>query len=250
MNPVNLEAKLQHLLSVYEALSLCQQSSSRFRQLICEKINVVKARDREFYESLLASCGDNATRSQIRAIMNYDLYGFMPKFGKYNKESLSYEQKLSNEFCNSRHPNMALVDKLLDLMKMIEKHPLYSKSVKKCAFVYIRIVLRNATSETNFHFYDNLIKKYRGGKDSLKMIRRYDLYGIPSWKDYIPGDIPCVVVTSDFKMLRKVSATQTDEQSITFIQMVEGKPVESRFPRTSSLRSTPSSATCTAIDTT
>ena len=51
---------------------------------------------------------------------------------------------------------------------------------------------------------------------------------LPSWKDYIPGDIPCVVVTSDFKMLRKVSATQTDEQNITFIQMVEGKPVESK----------------------
>jgi hypothetical protein len=54
---------------------------------------------------------------------------------------------------------------------------------------------------------------------------------LPSWKDYIPGDIPCVVVTSDFKMLRKVSATQTDEQNITFIQMVEGKPVESKVPK-------------------
>ena len=54
---------------------------------------------------------------------------------------------------------------------------------------------------------------------------------LPSWKDYIPGDIPCVVVTSDFKMLRKVSATQTDEQNIHFIQMVEGKPVESKVPK-------------------
>ena len=54
---------------------------------------------------------------------------------------------------------------------------------------------------------------------------------LPSWKDYIPGDIPCVVVTSDFKMLRKVSAAQADEQNITFIQMVEGKPVESKVPK-------------------
>ena len=54
---------------------------------------------------------------------------------------------------------------------------------------------------------------------------------LPSWKEYIPGDIPCIVVTSDFKMLRKVSATQTDEQNITFIQMVEGKPVESKVPK-------------------
>ena len=34
-----------------------------------------------------------------------------------------------------------------------------------------------------------------------------------------------------FKMLRKVSAAQTDEQNITFIQMVEGKPVESKVPK-------------------
>ena len=52
--------------------------------------------------------------------------------------------------------------------------------------------------------------------------QRRILLFLPSylWKEYIPGDIPCVVVTSDFKMLRKVSATQTDEQNITFIQMV------------------------------
>ena len=32
-------------------------------------------------------------------------------------------------------------------------------------------------------------------------------------------------------MLRKVSAIQTDEQNITFIQMVEGKPVECKVPK-------------------
>lgn len=63
--------------------------------------------------------------------------------------------------------------------------------------------------------------------------QRRILLFLPSylWKEYIPGDIPCVVVTSDFKMLRKVSAAQTDEQNITFTQMVEGKPVESKVPK-------------------
>lgn len=177
MNSANLEAKLHHLLSVYEELSPCKESARRFRHLICEKINVAKARDREFYTSLIASYVDDATRSQIRAIMNYDLYGYMPKLGRNNKGSISFVQKLSNEFCYSRHPNIPLVKKLLDLMKIIEDHPLYSKGMKKRAFVYIRIVLRNASSETDTRFYDDLIKKYRSGKDCFRLIRRYDLYG-------------------------------------------------------------------------
>ena len=53
----------------------------------------------------------------------------------------------------------------------------------------------------------------------------------PTWKEYLPGDFDCVVVTSGFKVLRKVSAKQDDEQSIVFIQMIDGKPVESKIPK-------------------
>ena len=54
---------------------------------------------------------------------------------------------------------------------------------------------------------------------------------LATWKTYIPGDFICVVVTSEYKVLRKVSVTQHDEQSINFTQMVDGTPVESSIPK-------------------
>lgn len=54
---------------------------------------------------------------------------------------------------------------------------------------------------------------------------------LSSWKEYIPGDFVCVVVTSEYKVLRKVSVTQPDEQSINFTQIVDGNPVESSIPK-------------------
>ena len=54
---------------------------------------------------------------------------------------------------------------------------------------------------------------------------------LSSWKEYIPGDFICVVVTSEYKVLRKVSVTQPDEQNINFTQMVDGNPVESSIPK-------------------
>ena len=53
----------------------------------------------------------------------------------------------------------------------------------------------------------------------------------PTWKEYLPADFDCVVVTNGFKVLRKVSAIQNDEQSVAFIQMIDGKPVESKIPK-------------------
>lgn len=53
----------------------------------------------------------------------------------------------------------------------------------------------------------------------------------PTWKEYLPADFDCVVVTKGFKVLRKVSAVQNDEQSVAFIQMIDGKPVESKIPK-------------------
>ena len=54
---------------------------------------------------------------------------------------------------------------------------------------------------------------------------------LSTWKEYIPGDFICVVVTSEHKVLRKVAVTQDNEQSISFIQMVDGQPVESKIPK-------------------
>jgi len=38
-------------------------------------------------------------------------------------------------------------------------------------------------------------------------------------------------VTADYKVLRKVAVTQDDENSINFVQMVDGNPVESHIPK-------------------
>jgi hypothetical protein len=54
---------------------------------------------------------------------------------------------------------------------------------------------------------------------------------LTSWREYIPGDATCVVITPEHKLLRKVSVTQSDDQSIAFIQMVDGNPVESKIPK-------------------
>ena len=54
---------------------------------------------------------------------------------------------------------------------------------------------------------------------------------LEAWQEYIPGDYICVFVTDSYKMLRKVSARQDDEQSITIIQMEDGKAVESTIPK-------------------
>ena len=54
---------------------------------------------------------------------------------------------------------------------------------------------------------------------------------LSSWKEYIPGEFICVVVTADYKVLRKVAVTQDDENSICFVQMVDGNPVESHIPK-------------------
>lgn len=49
---------------------------------------------------------------------------------------------------------------------------------------------------------------------------------LTTWKQYIPGDLVCVVCTSEYKVLRKVSVSQPDEQCINFTQIVNGTPVE------------------------
>lgn len=54
---------------------------------------------------------------------------------------------------------------------------------------------------------------------------------LEAWQEYIPGDYICVFVTDSYKMLRKVSARQDDEQNITIIQMEDGKAVESKIPK-------------------
>ena len=50
-----------------------------------------------------------------------------------------------------------------------------------------------------------------------------------SISDYTPEEICHVLDIA--KVLRKVSVTQPDEQSINFTQMVDGTPVESSIPK-------------------
>lgn len=52
-----------------------------------------------------------------------------------------------------------------------------------------------------------------------------------AWKDYIPGGFICIFVTKQFKILRKVSVRQDDEQCISVIQMDDGKAEESKIPK-------------------
>ena len=71
-------------------------------------------------------------------------------------------------------------------------------------------------------------------KSLLPIILQGDVIALKklsSWRDYIPGEFICVVVTADYKVLRKVAVTQDDENSIRFIQVVDGNPVESNIPK-------------------
>ena len=55
---------------------------------------------------------------------------------------------------------------------------------------------------------------------------------LDSWKEYIPGNFICILVTKSYKILRKVAIKQDDEQHISIIQMDDnGKPTESRIPK-------------------
>ena len=54
---------------------------------------------------------------------------------------------------------------------------------------------------------------------------------LTTWKKYIPGGLTCVVVTSEYTMLRKGSVSQPDEESVNFTQFEEGKPIESSVPK-------------------
>lgn len=54
---------------------------------------------------------------------------------------------------------------------------------------------------------------------------------LDAWQEYIPGDYICVFVTDSYKMLRKVSSRQDDEQNISIIQMEDGEAVESKIPK-------------------
>ena len=54
---------------------------------------------------------------------------------------------------------------------------------------------------------------------------------LTAWREYLPGDAICIVITPEHKLLRKVSVTQSDDQSIAFTQMVDGNPVESSIPK-------------------
>ena len=51
------------------------------------------------------------------------------------------------------------------------------------------------------------------------------------WKEYIPGGYVCYVVTKGYKVLLKVSILQNDPDNIIFLQMDNGKPVESKISK-------------------
>ena len=52
-----------------------------------------------------------------------------------------------------------------------------------------------------------------------------------NWQDYIPGKYICLVITRNYKVLLKVAVTQNDPDSITFIQIDDGKPLECKISK-------------------
>lgn len=53
---------------------------------------------------------------------------------------------------------------------------------------------------------------------------------LSSWKEYIPENTICVVVTKEHKVLRKVSVSN-DNNNIAFTLIVDGKPMETKIPK-------------------
>lgn len=112
---------------------------------------------------------------------------------------------------------------------------LYNVDFKKCLDSNGQPVSTVASTSTKFPPAGDIdLWCINGDKSMEPVIMQGDtiaLKKVNTWKTYIPGDLICVIVTNEFKVLRKVSVTQADDQSITFIQMVDGKPVESRIPK-------------------
>lgn len=54
---------------------------------------------------------------------------------------------------------------------------------------------------------------------------------LSNWQNYIPGKYICLVITKDYKVLLKVAVTQNDPDSITFIQIDDGQPLECKISK-------------------
>ena len=112
---------------------------------------------------------------------------------------------------------------------------LYNTDFKKCLDNNGQPISTVASTLTKFSPAGDIDLWCINGDKSLEpVIMQGDtiaLKKVNTWKTYIPGDLICIVVTNEFKVLRKVSVTQADDQSITFIQMVDGKPVESKISK-------------------
>ena len=112
---------------------------------------------------------------------------------------------------------------------------LYNTDFKKCLDNNGQPISSVASTTTKFQPAGDIDLWCINGDKSLEpVIMQGDtiaLKKVNTWKTYIPGDLICIVVTNEFKVLRKVSVTQADDQSITFIQMVDGKPVESKISK-------------------
>ena len=112
---------------------------------------------------------------------------------------------------------------------------LYNTDFKKCLDNNGQPISTVASTPTKFPPAGDIDLWCINGDKSLEpVIMQGDtiaLKKVNTWKTYIPGDLICIVVTNEFKVLRKVSVTQADDQSITFIQMVDGKPIESKISK-------------------
>lgn len=112
---------------------------------------------------------------------------------------------------------------------------LYNTDFKKCLDNSGQPISAVASTPTMFPPAGDIDLWCINGDKSLEpVIMQGDtiaLKKVNTWKTYIPGDLICIVVTNEFKVLRKVSVTQDDDQSITFIQMVDGKPIESKISK-------------------
>lgn len=71
---------------------------------------------------------------------------------------------------------------------------------------------------------DSLAPEIKAGDDIA-------LKRLTSWKDYIAGNLICVIVTNEYKILCRVENAQGNSESIRYIQIVDGKPVESMIPK-------------------
>lgn len=124
--------------------------------------------------------------------------------------------------------------------KMADEHLLYASDFTQCISSDGEVVPTGHEARVVFPSSGDIDFWCFNNDQSLTPIimpgDRIALKKLENWRNSLPGGYICVVVTKEYKVLRKVAVEQSDEQFITFIQMEGGQPKESKVDKDSILQ--------------